>query len=806
MKDLAIFRTLTQWTICVLLVSVLLALQAESAFSQTTTSATPHENPGGAVKNYDCISPPGWDIVPTPTSFIIIIESNAEVTINGMRINTCDFVGCFYRDDVGNLKCGGACAYTQNGANAFVAFGDDPFTPEKEGFVPGDTMFFKIFSWSCAGGRAIDVDTMAFDPLTCQTTYIWNPNNQTAITYMACCTDFDCQIAAPVAAKKNGNHTNKKSRNSGKSFLSDFDDPNNQSNQIYYYNSNNTIGYDVEPMDYNVSTVTKVGKPIGNWNFEDGCPYNLTTRESGSTEESGSLRWQNIIGYPGRLDESDNLIEHYDHGYLITGNISNGYNDQHGWLVKTDINGNKLWDIEIGIDPDQVFIDKTLYDDEGNIYIFGLLKQPELPHEYPMIVKLNACGEKQWCKLLVGGSNIEYGYFTDAILLDNGDLLGLASYPDSEQFDMIYLFCMSPEGEYRWKRSYASCSNYPYFAMRLGFSLSKFNEMYIISGYVYSPYPGGNPYHAWLRPMFIGINENFDEQWVVEFGISDSLLGKAYRTVQINDSLFMGVGTNRWVDNGIETDNSFLMFYNKNGDEISHKLIYGSDISPEIHQNLIFGIVQIDQKKYLCAVGIGEEYQGSNYGELVIDTAGNVYNYAIRENSEGGRTYSVKTFDNKYTIACSYKTPGTSYDIMLYKINENLEQDTLYPGNYTYDSLCGHTIESGVIDLGGCDVITGIGEIPTLEDYNQKLQTIPVTASPNPTNTGEILLEFENTGLFDNLELKVFDVFGNVVHTWKILPHQGAARIDVSTYARGVYVAVVFSNGQIKGKCKVVVE
>jgi len=286
MKDLSILRTLTQMTICVILVSLLLAVQAESAFSQTTTSSTSHENPGGAVKNYDCVSPPGWDIVPTPTSFIIIIESDAEITINGTRINTCDFVGCFYRDDVGNLKCGGACAYTQNGANAFVAFGDDPFTPEKEGFVPSDTMFFKIFSWSCAGGRAIDVDTMAFDPLNRQTTYIWNPNNQTAITYMACWTDFDCQIAAPVAAKKNGNHSNKKSRNSGKSFLSDFDDLNNQSNHFYYYYSNDAGDYDVEPLDYTASTVQKVAKPISDWTYEDGCPSNLTTGGGGGTEES----------------------------------------------------------------------------------------------------------------------------------------------------------------------------------------------------------------------------------------------------------------------------------------------------------------------------------------------------------------------------------------------------------------------------------------------------------------------------------------------------------------------------------------
>jgi hypothetical protein len=123
---------------------------------------------------------------------------------------------------------------------------------------------------------------------------------------------------------------------------------------------------------------------------------------------------------------------------------------------------------------------------------------------------------------------------------------------------------------------------------------------------------------------------------VVEFGINDSLLGKAYRTVRINDTLFMGVGTNRWVDNGIETDNSFLMFYNKQGEETGHKLIYGSGINPDIEQNLIADIEQIDQTKYLCSVVIGEEYQGAPFGELVIDTAGNVYNYAIRENAAGG--------------------------------------------------------------------------------------------------------------------------------------------------------------------------
>ncbi len=240
-----------------------------------------------------------------------------------------------------------------------------------------------------------------------------------------------------------------------------------------------------------------------------------------------------------------------------------------------------------------------------------------------------------------------------------------------------------------------------------------------------------------------------------------------------------------------------------------YKILEDQQFGSEVLESSLYEVEHIEDDKYLLSAGyLNSEIDDYNKGDLVADTAGNVYNYTLREHtSSGGNIYLTKTFDKKFILNADYQLPNqTTSDIYLYKINENLEQDTIYPGNYTYDSLCGHTIESGVIDLGGCDVITGIGEIPTLEDYNQKLQTIPVTASPNPTNTGEILLEFENTGLFDNLELKVFDVFGKQVHTGKILPHQGAALIDVSSWGRGMYVAVVFSCSVMKGKCKIMVE
>jgi hypothetical protein len=515
---------------------------------------------------------------------------------------------------------------------------------------------------------------------------------------------------------------------------------------------------------------------------------------------SFAQKWQQTIGLPGQDESSRRIIEHYDKGYILSAQ----FNDV-GWLVKTDINGNILWDKVLGIDPDVVITEKALYDNDGNLYLFGIMQEDYLEHAWPLVIKLNACGEKQWCRLL-NFSGYEFGVFYDAMFLENGDLLGLASMPDEDQHDMIFLICMSPEGEFKWKQSYASKDDYPLFEMRLGSRLKKFNNLYIISGYVYSPDPGGNPNNVYLRPMFIGIDSMFNENWVMEFGINESILGKSYNCIDLNNSIYMGVGTHRFVENNELINNSLLMFFNESGDELGYNTILNETIGSNINSNFIFDVARINDTLFITTSAFGESYEGNPWGEFVIDTSGFVHHYVSRT-STNGSSHIAKTKNNKYTIAASILNSDLTWDIYLYKVNKNLEHDSIYPGNFNYDSLCPDLpIQSNVIDLLGCDLLTGIDEIPSLEEFNKQKNQITISAFPNPATDGSFTLAFTNTQSFSDMELKCFDVFGKQIHSERIYQNQGESKLDVHTWNSGVYVAIVYSKGVPVGQCKFVVK
>jgi hypothetical protein len=107
--------------------------------------------------------PPGWDFITTPTTHIVAIPLGCEPNINGFPINQGDWIGAFFVDDDGELACGGAIVWNDTTNTGLIVFGNDSFTPGKDGFFSGETMNYKVYSWSV--GKAYDAEVTCNDAL-----------------------------------------------------------------------------------------------------------------------------------------------------------------------------------------------------------------------------------------------------------------------------------------------------------------------------------------------------------------------------------------------------------------------------------------------------------------------------------------------------------------------------------------------------------------------------------------------------------------------------------------------------------------
>ena len=84
--------------------------------------------------------------------------------------------------------------------------------------------------------------------------------------------------------------------------------------------------------------------------------------------------------------------------------------------------------------------------------------------------------------------------------------------------------------------------------------------------------------------------------------------------------------------------------------------------------------------------------------------------------------------------------------------------------------------------------------------------TISLSVYPNPVKECEITFEFDNTEHHRNMEIKCYDLLGDLVHSEKVYRHQGMSRVSTAGWPSGMYVAIIYSNGGAVGKCKFLVE
>jgi hypothetical protein len=84
-----------------------------------------------------------WSYVNTGSTHTIVIPLSGYYSINNASLRVGDYVGVFY-DSSGTAVCAGYEAWTGTGNIAVAAFGDDPTTPQKDGFGAGEAFTWKI--------------------------------------------------------------------------------------------------------------------------------------------------------------------------------------------------------------------------------------------------------------------------------------------------------------------------------------------------------------------------------------------------------------------------------------------------------------------------------------------------------------------------------------------------------------------------------------------------------------------------------------------------------------------------------------
>lgn len=336
---------------------------------------------------------------------------------------------------------------------------------------------------------------------------------------------------------------------------------------------------------------------------------------------SQESKWYITIGESNKNEWPSDIIEMYDKGYLLSGGIE--IENNCGLHAKLSINGSILFDKMLTHNHANMTIMSIGENPDGELISCGAVFYDN--NTWPFLIKYDSCGERIWCKHFPGEIQETNGVAWDIEFSNDGNILLLASYYSWDiESSRIYLICIDPNGTELWKQPYATKDNCPWMEDPYGWDLIMNDEDYYIAGECYYPYPNDTN-HVYLRPLFIGIDSVFHEKWVVPFYAMDSIYGWAESMVPLNDSVIMSAGI-RLGSNGEEA-NSLLMFFNSNGKEVGYNQITNEQIGPDIVANWIHELERINDTLFIAASIFGPNSGVNSIGELVFDTAANLYNF-----------------------------------------------------------------------------------------------------------------------------------------------------------------------------------
>jgi hypothetical protein len=503
-------------------------------------------------------------------------------------------------------------------------------------------------------------------------------------------------------------------------------------------------------------------------------------------------------GWPKIIIENNTgprkVIETYDKGYLIISNIYISNYHRYIWLIKTDIDGNILWDKKIGEGSYRYYIDDINQTYDGGYILVFRCSKYDIDLD-PIVMKLNPCAEIEWCTTLHSEG---FNRGVKVIQTPDSNYLTLSMYHSSDWAERIFLFKLDESGEVLWSQLYAQLEPGLYNEEGVDLTVFPNDSSYLITGTCeYIPTSSTNGF--WIK-----ILEDGTELYNIVWNDSIFELNTANQTVNQSD-YFYSIGSKIYnsvfhptiykiTNDGIK-ESSFTILNNTYGGT-------GSTLSILNDSLLVVG-------------GRWEEASPPFQGHcevFITDTIGNVHHQrTLFDDLQSPRNTEI-TFDNKILVMCGFYI-GSSWDIYFYKLNQYLEDDTLYNIQLTYDSLCPGTIISDTMTID-CDMWVDIDEMFEPE-LNSILKIFPNPASdciqieiPSYLLSEATINGFNVTSahkLEGDLILSIYDGFGKRVLEKEVPSNKKSIEVNISALHSGLHIAVLTVESKVISSGKFII-
>ena len=526
-----------------------------------------------------------------------------------------------------------------------------------------------------------------------------------------------------------------------------------------------------------------------------------------------SQSWPNIFIAPGEYSTGKAAYETYDNGIiLLSENLGNGIR-RSGWLIKTDINGNVLWERLIGRPEQYLSLTENMEvtSDSGLIIAMGTKFLEPNPNEIlgdPLFIKLNKCGQLDWCTLVSLHGTGNSG--TDVVQTNDG-YIGLYMNWNVHTND-IGVVKMDFNGQIQWLFTYDNdtiVDNVPCDILAID------DGSAIVTGYGY--YDNGQSAYVSLKPVKLHIASDGEViGWQAVHYDNDSIRGVDYETIMDNRGNLYSAGYT------VTTQTSP---YNFGKRSLRKQKVDGSNLEYYIQDesHSINGYLSWMVDSTIAITGAFEIYENNWFrypsDVSIIDTLGNVNYHRILLDDYWGAAYRVSTtHDNKILATGSadavnpYGPPGNTF---LFKLTSTLEDDVYDPTPRVYDYACpGSVAPHDTIGMEQCDIVVSAAHLASLPDI------AVMEVYPNPVNDvfqvrlpEFIAIRNNNKGLNTALyqsnyqqqsTLQVFNLSGRFISEQKLTQGQLVAQFDASRWVPGMYLLRLVYKDKTVGSAKVV--